>query len=256
MIPRAQQRRPFIAVEGPNGAGKTTLIRGLTERYMRADIPCVPVRNPGGTELGTAIREGIVSSKEKASPDAQLLAFMAGHSELVVKKLLPNEATSVVIFDRYKLSTIIYQGVLTDMFILPFLRRVEEIGGYLPEPDLYIVLQASGEVLYERSQKRDEATAKKVATSKRNKPDTAKAVRDNFEGDLQQFQQEAAAWSKPRRWVPGTVMTVDVSQRDAGQVLDHVWGELAKLWPVAAERAAEKDKGPMAAAKASLDAFL
>jgi dTMP kinase len=253
MIPRAQQRRPFIVVEGPNGAGKTTLVRGLTERYMRADIPCVPVRNPGGTELGTKIREGMVSSKEKASPDAQLLAFMAGHSELVVKKLIPNEATSMVIFDRYKLSTIIYQGVIARRYIKPFLDRVDLLGGYLPEPDLYIVLQATGEVLLERSQLRDEATIKKVTSSKKAK---AEPIRDNFEGDILQFHSEAKAWSNPQLWVPGALMTVDVSQRNAAEVLDHVWGELGKLWPVGKEQPEEKDDGPMTTARASLTDFL
>lgn len=234
---RAQNRRPFIAVEGPNGVGKTTLVKGLAQRYLDADIPCVPLRNPGSTALGAKVREGVVETEDKVSPDAQLLAFMAAHTELFLKKVAPAEAGSIVVVDRYKLSTVVYQGVLPQTYLPPFLSRVEEVGRYLPEPDLYIVLQATGEVLHERSQSRSEGEG---------------ASRDAFEGDCRAFQREALAWSMPRLFVPGTLMVVDTTDRSPEEVLDHVWEELGKLWPV---NTGPLSDGPMLRAREALDEF-
>lgn len=100
----------FIAFEGGEGAGKTTQSRLLAERFTELEIPCLLLREPGGTELGEYLR-AYLKSERPLAPEAELLLFEAARVELVTSRLLPAlEAGTAVVADRFYGSTVAYQG--------------------------------------------------------------------------------------------------------------------------------------------------
>ena len=100
----------FIAFEGGEGAGKTTQSQLLADRLTELDIPCLLVREPGGTELGEYLRD-YLKSERPLSPEAELLLFEAARVELVTTRILPALDSGVtVIADRFYGSTVAYQG--------------------------------------------------------------------------------------------------------------------------------------------------
>ena len=66
----------FIAFEGGEGAGKTTQSQMLADRLSELEIPCLLVREPGGTELGEYLRAYLKSARP-LSREAELLLFEA-----------------------------------------------------------------------------------------------------------------------------------------------------------------------------------
>ena len=75
-------RGRLVVLEGAEGAGKTTQIRLLAERLTTAGIPCIAVREPGGTPLGEKLRDLLLQG-EVVTPEAELLVFLAARAELV-----------------------------------------------------------------------------------------------------------------------------------------------------------------------------
>ncbi len=103
-------RGKLVVFEGAEGAGKTTQIRLLVERLTAAGIPCVSLREPGGTPVGDAIRAIVLAREGEMSAGAEALLFMASRAELVAREVEPAlERGAVVILDRFFLSTYAYQ---------------------------------------------------------------------------------------------------------------------------------------------------
>jgi dTMP kinase len=100
----------LIVFEGAEGAGKTTQIKRLAERLAQAGIPCVAVREPGGTPVGDAIREILLDREWHVTDATEALLFMASRAELIAREIRPALAAGkVVLLDRFFLSTYAYQ---------------------------------------------------------------------------------------------------------------------------------------------------
>ncbi|HSE66329.1 MAG TPA: dTMP kinase [Gemmatimonadales bacterium] len=100
----------FLAVEGPEGAGKSTLVSGLAARLRQEGAEPLVVREPGGTEAAEAIRRILLAPESHLAPGSELYLFLAARADLVAKRIRPAlEAGSVVIADRFELSTLAYQ---------------------------------------------------------------------------------------------------------------------------------------------------
>ncbi|HWL39285.1 MAG TPA: dTMP kinase [Gemmatimonadaceae bacterium] len=105
-------RGKLIVFEGAEGAGKTTQIKRLAERLTESGIPCVAVREPGGTPVGDAIREILLDREWHITDAAEALLFMASRAELIAREIQPSLAEGrVVLMDRFFLSTYAYQIV-------------------------------------------------------------------------------------------------------------------------------------------------
>ena len=101
----------FITFEGGDGAGKTTQASLLEDWLTDAGRPVVRTREPGGTEVGTLIRDIVLHHRGEVAPRAEALLYAADrahHVETVVRPAL--ERGDVVIQDRYLDSSIAYQG--------------------------------------------------------------------------------------------------------------------------------------------------
>lgn len=100
----------FIAFEGGDGAGKTTQIELLRARLVGEGHDVVVTREPGGTDLGTSIREVVLHGDAIAARAEALLfaADRAHHVATVVRPALRRGAA--VLQDRYIDSSVAYQG--------------------------------------------------------------------------------------------------------------------------------------------------
>lgn len=104
------ERGQLLVFEGSEGAGKSTQLRLLSDRLSAAGIPVVPLREPGGTPLGDAIRGILLDPRSRITPSAEALLFMASRAELVRREIQPAlKRGDVVLMDRFFLSTYAYQ---------------------------------------------------------------------------------------------------------------------------------------------------
>lgn len=105
----------FIAFEGGDGAGKSTQVARLAASVEEAGREVVITRQPGGTALGSALRD-LVLHGEAITPRAEALIFAADKAQHVEEVILPSlERGAVVITDRYTDSSIAYQGAGRDL---------------------------------------------------------------------------------------------------------------------------------------------
>jgi dTMP kinase len=107
-------RGKFISFEGNEGSGKTTqaelLVKRLRETYPDKEI--LFTKEPGGTEVGQAIRDIICSEQLSAplSPMSELLLILADRNQHLQQVIYPHLSEGhVVVCDRYIDSTIAYQ---------------------------------------------------------------------------------------------------------------------------------------------------
>ena len=109
--PHVRNEPVLIVLEGPEGAGKSTQLRLLSEWLLSRGREVVAVREPGGTVLGDEIRRILLDPESDIVPAAEALLFMASRAQLVERVLRPAlEARSIVLVDRFFLSTYAYQG--------------------------------------------------------------------------------------------------------------------------------------------------
>ena len=102
----------FICFEGIDGAGKSTQARMLQQALSQKGYKVEQVADPGTTKIGTAIRQILLDNDGPITPIAQMLLFSAARAELsaYVRKQMRHK--TIIICDRWFLSTLVYQGVM------------------------------------------------------------------------------------------------------------------------------------------------
>lgn len=178
----------LITFEGTDGSGKTTQAHLLAEELRRRGLDVVETREPGGTELGEAVRALILDpASPAATPLAMALLYSASRAQLVETVIRPALGRgAVVIADRYTDSTLAYQGdgLGLDPEAMRVLTRVAT-GGLTP--DITILVDVAPEVGVERAGRRGQLNrldAGSLAFHRR--------VRAGY---------QALAAAEPKRWV-------------------------------------------------------
>lgn len=101
----------LITIEGIDGSGKSTLITGLKTHLESLGHTVLVTRDPGGTDVGQAIRQIVLHHKGFVDPLCELLLYIADRAQHVAEKITPALAQGyVVLCDRYTDSTLAYQG--------------------------------------------------------------------------------------------------------------------------------------------------
>jgi dTMP kinase len=102
----------FVVFEGGDGAGKSTQIRLLRSAIERAGHEVVVTREPGGSRLGEAIRDVLLTpSGDPIDDRAEALLYAAARAQHVNETIRPPlERGAVVLCDRYIDSSVVYQG--------------------------------------------------------------------------------------------------------------------------------------------------
>ncbi len=102
----------FITFEGVEGAGKTTNIAYIAEKIADAGHEILLTREPGGTTLGEAIRDILISKDlPEMHHDTELLLMFAARAEHLQRKIIPALAEGKwVLCDRFTDATYAYQG--------------------------------------------------------------------------------------------------------------------------------------------------
>ncbi len=103
----------FITIEGTEGVGKSTQCRMLCDALNRdTDRAVLATREPGGTELGEAIRRLLLDPDLPAMHGtAELLLVYAARAEHLERIIKPALAVGeIVVCDRFTDATFAYQG--------------------------------------------------------------------------------------------------------------------------------------------------
>lgn len=141
----------FIVLEGVDGAGKSTqaylLSKWLSEQKRRV----LPVREPGGTELGERVREILLDpGEDRITSQCELLLYMASRAQLVGEVIIPSlENGYIVVSERFFYSSIAYQGYAGG---LP-MDEINAIGRFAArslEPDLTVILDIDPDIAVRR----------------------------------------------------------------------------------------------------------
>ncbi|WP_020560666.1 dTMP kinase [Thiofilum flexile] len=105
-------RGQLITFEGGEGGGKSTQLP-LAAAYLREQgLEVITTREPGGTQIGEAIR-GVLLNPDlpPMHPDTELLLMFAARNEHIQSAILPALAQGTwVLCDRFTDATYAYQG--------------------------------------------------------------------------------------------------------------------------------------------------
>jgi dTMP kinase len=141
----------FISLDGVDGSGKSTQIGLLCQWLRERGRQVVPVRDPGGTPLGEALREVLLHRQEiPLGMAAEMLLYMASRAQLVEQIIRPAlERGETVVADRFLLSNVVYQGSAGGMDVDDIWRVGQVATGGL-EPDITLVLDIAPEAAASR----------------------------------------------------------------------------------------------------------
>ena len=135
----------FLSFEGIEGTGKTTQARLLSERLTDEGHDVVLTFEPGGTVIGSRIREILLLPEHlEMSAITELLLYNAARSQHLAEKILPAiKEGKIIITDRFSDSTVAYQcyarGI--DMALIMSLDRLAT-GGLQPNLTILFDLDA------------------------------------------------------------------------------------------------------------------
>jgi len=105
-------RGRLITVEGIEGAGKSTHLPYLRGAIEARGQEVVLTREPGGTEVGEAVRGVLLGLREEPmAADAEVLLMFAARAQHLARVIVPAlEGGAWVLCDRFTDATYAYQG--------------------------------------------------------------------------------------------------------------------------------------------------
>lgn len=105
------QKPIFISLEGPEGGGKSSLVKRLKNWLEDFGVSVIQTREPGGTEIGTRIRELLLDRDSKMEALCEFFLFCASRSQICHEVIVPAlQNNTNVLVDRFFDSTFAYQS--------------------------------------------------------------------------------------------------------------------------------------------------
>lgn len=149
----------FLTFEGPDGCGKTTQMDLLAQSLRASGRPVTTTVEPGGTEVGRAIRKILLDrTMADPAPMAELLLYFANRAQNVEEVIRPAlHRGDIVLCDRFTDSTRAYQGAGRglDLTVIDALDRIACRG---LRPDITVVIDIPIEAGMERARRRNVGT--------------------------------------------------------------------------------------------------
>jgi dTMP kinase len=140
-MPITHPRGLFITFEGGDACGKST-----QAKRAAIELNALWTREPGGTDLGVAIRELCLGDRFDPSPETEVFLMAADRTEHVQRLMLPAIlAGRNVVGDRYTQSTIAYQGAGHGLDA-DFINEVTARATCGLIPDLVLVIHVTADV--------------------------------------------------------------------------------------------------------------
>ncbi len=136
----------FVTFEGLDGSGKSTHLERVAQALAERGVAHATTREPGGTELGSAIRKVFLDRRfRQVDGTVELLLVFASRRQHLLEVIDPALAAGRhVLCDRFTDSTYAYQGAGRGV---PFetIARVDELatGGRRPDLTLLFDLPAA-----------------------------------------------------------------------------------------------------------------
>jgi dTMP kinase len=136
----------FISFEGIDCSGKTTQLTRVIAWFEAHGLPCLLVREPGGTAVSERIRALLLDPTHRGMDStAEMFLFSAARSQLVRERILPALAAGTPVFaDRFHDSTTAYQGYGRGID-LASIRHVHSLATHGCVPDLTLFFDISVE---------------------------------------------------------------------------------------------------------------
>jgi dTMP kinase len=102
----------LITLEGGEGAGKSSAMHTLEATLREAGVDFIRTREPGGTEIGEAIRSLLLDPAHRGlCAETELLLMFASRAQLVRERIGPALQSGLwVISDRFTDASFAYQG--------------------------------------------------------------------------------------------------------------------------------------------------
>ncbi|MDL2343492.1 dTMP kinase [Deinococcus sp. MIMF12] len=198
----------FLTFEGPEGAGKSTQLRRLAARLEELGIAHTLTREPGGTPLGTRVREVLLDPALDIDALPEFLLYSASRAQLVREVLRPALSRGeVVLCDRYADSSLAYQGAGRGLD--PTLLRLltAEVTGGLT-PNLTVLLDLDPVLGLSRA-------------AERGQPDRLEQADLAFHGRVRRGFLDLAAGE------PGRFLVLDAT-RDEAEVSAAIWAAVGE----------------------------
>ncbi|MEJ2509138.1 MAG: dTMP kinase [Gammaproteobacteria bacterium] len=147
----------FITIEGIEGVGKSTNLAFVRDHLADLGHPVIVTREPGGTELGEAIRGLLLDHRNTAmSDDTELLLMFAARAQHLTEVVRPALGRGQwVLCDRFTDATYAYQGGGRGVAR----ERIAALEQWVQDglrPDLTLLLDVPEEIGLERAGRRGE----------------------------------------------------------------------------------------------------
>ena len=107
----SQSQARLISIEGGEGAGKSSAMAALRDALSARVIDVIATREPGGTDVGEAIRALLLDPARTLCAETELLLMFAARAQLVREVIRPALARGTwVVTDRFTDASYAYQG--------------------------------------------------------------------------------------------------------------------------------------------------
>jgi dTMP kinase len=212
----------FLVLEGIGGSGKSYQARRCAELLRSLGHDVVLTREPGGTELGTAISKLVLDPRYHGYIDAianmeLMMIARRAHVDEVIRPALA--AGRIVVCDRYVHSTVAYQCYGQFLPIEQVMDRFRAAaGGLMPHRAFLVDISL-------------EEMAIRLGKAHRSESDKFDAISTDFDSRVHQGYQDMTTWANsPLRLfaVDGYGTPDEVTDRLLGEMLGVVYEAQAK----------------------------
>lgn len=167
----------FITLEGIDGCGKSTLAKNLASALQSSGQSVLLTKEPGGSKLGTAVRQILHNQPEPLEAVSEFLLFAADRAEHFRKIIIPAlEKKTTVISDRCADSSVAYQGYGRGLDVT-FITYVNAIAMVGIVPTITIFIELDPHIAFARIQSR----GNQLTSIESRGPEYLQRVQNGFE---------------------------------------------------------------------------